>query len=96
MSINKHTQKEIHLRHVDYDDPATWIKLDNHIRQMLIEHEPEPIEQFAYERDDEQKIQSKQFVEERYTMMQKISLVFGFLLHSKPRNEIMEHCLNLE
>ena len=44
------------------------------------------------------KIQS---VEEQFTLMQKISLVFGFLygvysLQSKTWEEIMEHCLNLE
>ena len=94
---------------VDLEIPAIFEPEPTRIRRKK--------KQFAYEGDDEPIQDPKdkfkinfyfaildtaiQSVEERFTLMQKISSVFGFLydIHSlqyKTRKEIMEHCLTLE
>ncbi|XP_063788893.1 zinc finger MYM-type protein 1-like [Pseudophryne corroboree] len=34
-----------------YSDPATWIKCDDNLRQILVEHGPEQVQQFKFPKD---------------------------------------------
>ena len=41
--------------YVDYGDPATWTKLDDRMRQILIDHGPEQVEQVDFPKDNKQR-----------------------------------------